>query len=603
MRVVSLQIGSQERGKNVGLYWRGFLSALFCVQLFLFLNDLAGRWPLLDEAARLFYIGALPVLGTLVGAQLLLLPRPFGGASRSKTALALVLALVLGALLVWGLGLLASAWHLGNVSPRPWMTRRINWMVVEPQDNSFPCLEVLFAFALSTASLFLNHKIGFLSMVIALLLGITRLFCGNNYFADVAIGALLGIGLFLLCAALVRRHVSLGSRMRGLAVGSFMVGGTLVLVYAFALSTPRFAGKLGFSPARAAPAANVSNTPAVRGVPTLFGEGDESAAPEGGGRAEQVALAKRSSLFLPDVEAFLRGKLTHLARPLTLLDVEVAPVKAGTTSFRCAAVRFEVKGALPDARRIVADRAGRLTRATFALDSHMQNVDIICVERDGGRNLDASMMMFPGDEVPVFTASVQRKNVVLRAPAWLNAPSLDGGSWLRARSRLYINDRALPVNSSLPATAVQPLAPQSASATNRASTSNRSTKGTTATGTEGVATSNRQATGAASRPTPTSPAPATRVMAPSSSANAQSARVQSAPRALQNARRSPGLSAPSQASVSSTSNFSGGTAPRPMAPRDGRSTAVLRSSAHTPPRVGVQPKAGRGLSASARVSP
>jgi len=133
-----------------------------------------------------------------------------------------------------------------------------------------------------------------------------------------------------------------------------------------------------------------------------------------------------------------------LARPLILLDVEVAPVKAGTTSFRCAAVRFEAETTSPDARRIVADCAGRLARATFALDSHMQNVDIICVARDGGRNLDGSLMVFPGDEVPIFTASVQRKNVVLASPAWLNAPTLDGGMWLRARSRLYINDRALP---------------------------------------------------------------------------------------------------------------------------------------------------------------
>ncbi len=421
------------------------------MQLFLFLNDLAGRWPLLDGAARLFYIGALPAMGTLLGAQLLLLPRSFGGASRSKTALAVVLALVLGALLVWGLDLLAGAWHLGNLSPRPWMTRRVNWLVVEPQDNSFPSLEVLFAFVIATASLLLNHKIGFVSLALALVFGIVRMFCGNNYFADVGVGALLGTGLFLLCAALVRRHVPFGVRARALSVGSGMVGATLGLVYVFAMTTPRFSSKLGFSSARAAStttsmanvnAANANQ--AVRGAPTLFGEGEESASPDGEGRAEQVALAKRSSLFLPDVEAYLRGKLVPLARPLSLLDVEVAPVKAGVTSFRCAAVRFQADTTLPDARRVVANCAGRLARATFALDSHMQNVDIICVARDGGRNLDKSAMIFPGDEVPIFTASVQRKNVVLTSPAWLNAPSLDGGMWLRARSRLYINERALP---------------------------------------------------------------------------------------------------------------------------------------------------------------
>jgi len=422
------------------------------VQLFLFLNDLAGRWPLLDSAARGFYVGALPALGTLVGAQLLLFPRSSGGASRSKTALALVLALALGALLVWGVGAWAAAWHLGNLSPRPWMTRRVNWLVVEPQDNSFPCIEVLFAWVLASASAFLNPKLGRGNIFLAMVLSLARMFCGNNYFADVAVGALLGVGLFLSCASVVRRHVAWSARIRGLLAGSVLVGGTLAFVYISALLTPRFAGKLGFSPAGAA---TVKELPTTRAAPTLFGEGEGAASEntpnEADGRAEKAALKKRSSLFLPDVEAYLRGKLTPLARPLTLLDVEVAPVKAGNTSFRCAEVRFLVDTNTPNARRIVAERAGRLARATFALDSRMQNVDIIAVTRDGGRNLDGSLMIFPGDEVPVFTASVQRKNVVLTppTPAWLNSPGLDGGSWLRARSRLYINDRALPESPAL----------------------------------------------------------------------------------------------------------------------------------------------------------
>jgi len=431
--------------KKRGYTCAAFPSGSFCVQLFLFLNDLAGRWALLDSAARWVYIGALPVLGTLVTAQLLLLPRSFGGASRSKTALALVLSLALGALFAWGLGALAAAWHLGNLSPRPWMTRRVNWLVVEPQDDSFPCIEVLFAWTLSSASLFLNHKIGFGGVVLALLLSLSRMFCGNNYFADVAVGTLMGVGLFLGCAAATRRHVPWSARVRGLSVGAVLVGGTLVFVGITAFSTPRFAGKLGFSPASAA---TPTDTAPTRTAPTTFGEGEgapvEGTTSEGDNRAEQVALAKRSSLFLPDVEAYLRGKLTPLARPLALLDVEVAPVKAGTTSFRCAEVRFLVDTRTPNVRRIVADRAGRLTRETFALDSQMQNVDIIAVARDEGRGLDNSLLVFPGDEVPVFTASVQRKNVVLASPAWLNTPGLDGGSWLRARSRLYINPRALP---------------------------------------------------------------------------------------------------------------------------------------------------------------
>ena len=418
------------------------------MQIFLFLNDLAGRWPLLDSVARLFYIGALPALGTLLLAQLLLFPRTPTGYSRSKILLALASALVLGALVTWGFDLIAAWLHLGNLSPRPWMTRRVNWLVVEPQDNSFPCIELLFASTVAAASWHLNRRFGTASWAIVALFALIRMFCGNNYFADVFVGFALGLGSFLLCLAACERHQPLNTRARQLSLNASPLLITLVGCYFFALFSPRFSSKLGLG--RAATAAPSPIKLGATSTASTLTQGEGEGLDIGEGEAEELALAKRSALFLPEVEKFLTGKLTPLAKPYKLLDVEVAPVKAGTTSYRCAAVRFEVPLRQSQERRLVAERAARLVRSAFYFDSQLQNVDIVAVARDEGHNLDQSQMVFVGDEVPVFTASIQRKNLLAASPTPqptgtpTPAPTVEALSWLRARSLVYINERVLP---------------------------------------------------------------------------------------------------------------------------------------------------------------
>ncbi len=493
---------SQRREKTGGIYFRGFSKPSRRVQLFLFLNNLAGRWPLLDEVARFFYIGALPALGTLFLAQLLILPRSGTGVSRSKTALALVLALVLGGLLAWGFDLVAGWLHLGNLSPRPWMTRRVNWLVVEPQDDSFPCVELVLAAAVACASWKLNFRWGIVSFVGVVLLALTRLFCGNNYFADVVVGSALGLSSFILCWQCCQRYMAFGQRAREFSLCASPMVVTLVGCYFFALLSPRFEGKLGIGqPAAAATGPMVVGAPTTASTVTQGeGEGMES----GEGQAEELALAKRSSLFLPQLEAFLRGKLTPIARPFPLLDVEAAPVKAGTTSYRCAAIRFEVPAEQPHMRRLVADRAARLVQTAFALDSRLQNVDVVAVARDENRNLDHSLMNFAGDEVPVFTASVQRKNLVVATPAWANAPGVDGLSWLRARSLIYINALALPDSPEPPV--VPPTASPTPGATNVSQTPLPTATGATSPPKTGTAppsaTPKAVATSGSASPTP-----------------------------------------------------------------------------------------------------
>ena len=197
------------------------------------------------------------------------------------------------------------------------------------------------------------------------------------------------------------------------------------------------------------------------------------AASQYAGEAEAQALSKRSSLFLPKTEAYLTRILTPKALPFRLLDVEVAPVNFADGSYRAAALRFEVDPTLPDARHMVAQRAATLVKAAFAADPKLDNVDVTGVATGDGAQAPDSLMRFAGDEVPVFTASVQRRNLIVRAPKWANDPNLEGGLWLRTRSRLWIDDRVLPKLPKNPRRAPRPNRPHHQRGTINRGASNR----------------------------------------------------------------------------------------------------------------------------------
>jgi hypothetical protein len=297
-----------------------------------------------------------------------------------------------------------------------------------------------------------------LGLALTTLLGIARLFCGSNYGADVLVGVLLGAGLGAISLAAWRAPLPQIARPTLATLGTATFGFTLLGVYVALAAEPRFAAKLHTpwnTPANAAPdsAPRTTSARASRGVSEGEGYAADGAATQND--AEALALSKRSSLFLPGVETYLKGKLSPLARPFALLDVEVAPVTVGGESTRCASLRFEVPAqASTKNRRQVAEVAARLVKTAFALDRQLQNVDVTAIARGDAAQIDGSLMRFIGDEVPVFTASIQRKNLVLQAPRWANAPNLDGGSWLRTRSRIYINDRVLPPS---PGSAAEPV--------------------------------------------------------------------------------------------------------------------------------------------------
>jgi membrane-associated phospholipid phosphatase len=420
------------------------------VQFFLFLNDLAGRFSFIDELARWFTISAVPMLATLFLAQVLVLPRREDAPPRSRLLFAMAFSLLFVAFMVLVVEFFAQSLNLGTISPRPFMTRRVNLLLVEPQDNSFPCFEVALAAMLAVGLAFGGRKWGILGAIGAISLALTRMFCGVNYFADVTVGLMLGAGAAAMFGAMFGIYFPV-FRSKPAFQSAFSTGFLLLTLggtYFTLAATPRFASKLPVfwgSPASAATSDESDAPKSTRAAREVLqegeGMGEHSHEPPS---AEELALSKRSHLFLPDVEKFLRGRLTPLARPFRLLDVEVAPLKTGDWEYRCAALRFEIVPSAPDARRRTAEIAARLVKAAFFLDSKLQNVDVTAIVRGDATQIDGSLVRFAGDEVPVFTASISRQNLRVAAPRWANDPNLDAGSWLRTRSRLFINEKVLP---------------------------------------------------------------------------------------------------------------------------------------------------------------
>ena len=445
------------------------------MQLFLSLNDLAGRWLPLDALMRGVYIATIPILAIGLLGLLVLAPRGWDRPSRGRIALACVLALLGAAGVMWGVGILAQSLNLGTISPRPFMTRWVNLLIVEPQDNSFPCAEVMVAAILALGIGFAHRGWGVVAGVLVGLLGVARLFCGSNYGADVAVGALLGAGLMLCALALCRAprerrvaNASWGAGALGLtALGTFMVGAGMPR-FERQLQLPWARDAVAASPKELAKNATVAARASLQEGEGMGAEHSDEANPEAGGspylgEADALALSKRKTLFLPQAESALRRVLEPRALPFVLIDVEVAPVNWNHASYRAAALRFKVEPNTPDARRLVANRAATLVKAAFAADARLDNVDVVAIMQGDARTIDGSPMNFAGDEVPIFSASVQRKNLIVKAPRWANDPRLDAGLWLRARSRLWVNDRVLPVVSApkpaSPPLWVPPLAP------------------------------------------------------------------------------------------------------------------------------------------------
>lgn len=96
---------------------------------------------------------------------------------------------------------------------RPYdLVEGINLVISAPHDYSFPSGHTSAAFATAAAIAFCNKKWGMAALVLAALIGFSRLYLYVHYPTDVIAGALLGIGAACIAVRIADKYRELRSR-------------------------------------------------------------------------------------------------------------------------------------------------------------------------------------------------------------------------------------------------------------------------------------------------------------------------------------------------------------------------------------------------------
>jgi len=87
--------------------------------------------------------------------------------------------------------------------PRPFSVQPATLLLPASLDPSFPSDHATFAFAIAAALLLVSKRVGIPALILAALIGLSRVFTGEHYLSDVVGGALIGT-LAMLVAARAR---------------------------------------------------------------------------------------------------------------------------------------------------------------------------------------------------------------------------------------------------------------------------------------------------------------------------------------------------------------------------------------------------------------
>lgn len=443
------------------------------MQLFYLLNDWAGRSAGFDAFLRFFYVCAVPLLATLLAAILMFAPRLPGAPSRRRVAIASFITIGLCAVTVPIVNFLADSFLNASIlSPRPFFIHRVNVLVLEPNDNSFPSSEVMLVAAFSTLLWAAGPRLGAFAWIWTMFYGLTRIICGTNYIADVIAGAALGFvwaGLALaLCRAPLHFRLPAGNRaVWKLKYQAAFCSGALVItclasLYGFSLM-PRFNSKFQGLLGGVATAAPYGNSLLRQRDSSTLGnhEGESVSDLENPLTNPATPIYRPSSPadtsqdqhrddYIPKGNQLLYRAWKPLRLPHRILSVDVAQVRAGNSAYRSAMVRFIVEKRGAQERVRVLNTATNLIRVAFHQDAQLQNVDVVGVMRNAKKSDYGPRPLTTPGPLPVFSASVARKDLKgqRQLPVALALENPGAGesaaAWLRARSLLYINETVLP---------------------------------------------------------------------------------------------------------------------------------------------------------------
>ena len=122
----------------------------------------------------------------------------FGGKKGRRGAILMVAAIFLGTLIEIGLGQL-------YYRPRPYLVLNdLNLFTGLSNDSSYPSGHTVRAFAGALALSYNYRRLSYVMIPFAIAAGLSRIYLGVHYPSDIIGGALLGLGVFLITALILR---------------------------------------------------------------------------------------------------------------------------------------------------------------------------------------------------------------------------------------------------------------------------------------------------------------------------------------------------------------------------------------------------------------
>jgi len=169
--------------------------------LFKQINDLAGRWPVLD------WLGILAASYLQYALIIFLLVYLFLGHDKEgKTRNRKMVFWSLAASLVSRFGI-ASPLYYFFMRPRPFVDHQIDQLIsYDAWRSSFPSGHASFLFALAAVVYLYNRKLGIWFLSAAALISLARVYVGVHYPADILAGALVGLFMGWLAFFLVKKY-------------------------------------------------------------------------------------------------------------------------------------------------------------------------------------------------------------------------------------------------------------------------------------------------------------------------------------------------------------------------------------------------------------
>jgi len=153
--------------------------------LFQLINNLAGRWWLLDLfgvfcAKYLIFVTAFAVASLFFiwkdGAQ-----RKIHQVVALKSCFAFLLGYILQIII-----------RFIFFKPRPFVSHEVIQLIDKSADASFPSGHTVLAFAIAFSIWFYNKKLGYILLILATLVGLSRIYVGVHYPLDILGGMLVG---------------------------------------------------------------------------------------------------------------------------------------------------------------------------------------------------------------------------------------------------------------------------------------------------------------------------------------------------------------------------------------------------------------------------